>query len=82
VHEPSWHEDKVGCLQILEGPSFAEDPHPEPPKCFLDREHIKQMIKEFNYRVKGTEKFWNDLDGTESILQVRAAVTSDWSPTS
>jgi len=47
VHEAGWREDKVGCLQVLEGPSFAEDPHPEPPKCFLDREHIKQLVKGF-----------------------------------
>ena len=23
VHEPGWREDKVGCLQVLDGPSFA-----------------------------------------------------------
>ena len=47
VHEPGWREDKVGCLQVLDGPSFAQDPHPEPPKCFLDPEHVKQMVKGF-----------------------------------
>ena len=36
----------------------------------------KTLIKEFNYRVKGTEKFWNRPEGTERILQVRAAVLS------
>ena len=45
VHEPGWREDKIGNLQVLEGPSFTADPHPEPPKCFLDREHVKQMVK-------------------------------------
>jgi len=34
------------------------------------------LIKQFNYRVKGTEKFW-DLAGAESILQVRAALLSE-----
>lgn len=38
---------------------------------------VESLIKEFNYRVKGTEKFWNTPDGTETILQVRAAVLSD-----
>lgn len=38
---------------------------------------IESLVKEMNYRVKGTEKFWNDgLDG-EAILQVRAALLSD-----
>jgi hypothetical protein len=30
-----------------------------------------------NYRVKGTEMFWNDPEGAEAILQVRAASLSD-----
>ena len=38
---------------------------------------IESLIKEINYRVKGTEKFWNRPDGAEHILQVRAAVLND-----
>lgn len=38
---------------------------------------VESLIKEFNYRVKGTEKFWNQPEGAEAILQVRAAVLSD-----
>lgn len=37
---------------------------------------IESLIKEINYRVKGTEKFWNER-GAESVLAVRAAVLSD-----
>ena len=47
VHEPGWREDKIGLLQVLKGPSFAADPHSEPPKCFLDPEHVKQIAKGF-----------------------------------
>ena len=38
---------------------------------------VESLVKEFNYRVKGTEKFWNHPEGAEAILQVRAAVLSD-----
>jgi hypothetical protein len=38
---------------------------------------IESLIKEMNYRVKGTEKFWNRPDGAEHILQVRAAALGD-----
>ena len=38
---------------------------------------IESLIKEMNYRVKGTEKFWNRPDGAEQILQIRAAALSD-----
>ena len=37
---------------------------------------VESLIKEINYRVKGTEKFGNE-DGAESVLAVRAAVLSD-----
>ena len=37
---------------------------------------VESLIKEINYRVKGTDKFWNE-DGAEAVLQVRAAVLSD-----
>jgi hypothetical protein len=35
---------------------------------------VESLIKEFNYRVKGTKKSWTRLRGCESILQVRNAV--------
>jgi hypothetical protein len=37
---------------------------------------VESLIKEINYRVKGTEKFWNQ-QGAESVLAVRAAVLCD-----
>ena len=42
---------------------------------------MESLVKEMNYRVKGTEMFWNDPDGAEAILQVRAArsaTTNGW----
>ena len=38
---------------------------------------IESQIKEMNHRIKGTEKFWNDGDEGEAILQVVAALLSD-----
>lgn len=38
---------------------------------------IESLIKEINYRVKGTEKFWNRPQGAEEILQIRAAALCD-----
>jgi hypothetical protein len=37
---------------------------------------VESLIKQFNYRVKGTEKSWTQTNA-ESILQVRAAVLSE-----
>jgi hypothetical protein len=38
---------------------------------------MESLVKEFNLRVKGTEKFWNDPQGAESILAVCAALLSE-----
>lgn len=38
---------------------------------------IESQIKEMNHRVKGTEKFWNDGDQAEAILQVVTAILGD-----
>jgi hypothetical protein len=38
---------------------------------------VESLIKEINYRVKGTEKFWDNPEGAEAILQLRAAALSD-----
>lgn len=38
---------------------------------------MESLVKEINYRAKGTEMFWNDPQGAEAILQVRAAVLCD-----
>jgi hypothetical protein len=39
--------------------------------------YMESFVKEMNYRVKGTEKFWNDGPSGEAILQLRAAKLSD-----
>jgi hypothetical protein len=39
--------------------------------------HMESLVKEVGYRVKGSEKFWNDGQSAESILQIRAATLSD-----
>jgi len=38
---------------------------------------MESAVKEINYRVKGTEMFWNNPTGAEAILHIRAAALSD-----
>jgi hypothetical protein len=38
---------------------------------------MESAVKEVNYRVKGTEMFWNNPAGAEAILQIRAAALCD-----
>lgn len=46
VHGEAWKEDKVACLLTLHAKSFAEDPHPEPPRCFLDAPEVDKLVRE------------------------------------
>lgn len=41
--------------------------------------YVESLVKQFNQRVKGTEKFWSE-DGAEAILQLRADHLSDEKP--
>lgn len=41
--------------------------------------YVESAVKQFNQRVKGTEKFWSE-DGAEAILQLRADHLSDEQP--
>jgi hypothetical protein len=45
ARDPQWREDKVACLVTLASTTHACDPQPEPPECFLDREHVRQMTQ-------------------------------------
>jgi hypothetical protein len=46
VHNEQWKEDKVACLLTLEAKTFTEDPHPEPPRCFLDAPEVDKLVRE------------------------------------
>jgi hypothetical protein len=46
VHQQQWKEDKVACLLTLKAETFAEDPHPQPPKCFLDAPTVDQLVRD------------------------------------
>jgi hypothetical protein len=38
---------------------------------------MESAVKEMNYRIKGTEMFWNNPAGAEAALQIRSAALSD-----
>jgi hypothetical protein len=46
VHDQQWKEDKVACLLAMTGQAFAADPHPEPPRCFLDAPRVDEMVRD------------------------------------
>jgi len=53
VHESQWKEPKVAALWRMEGKRFDEDPHPELPACFAEREAVQKLVKELKSRAEG-----------------------------
>jgi hypothetical protein len=60
VHEHGWKEDKVACLYAVEGTSFADDPHPEPPRAFVDAGHVDELAKDLHAQ-RGVNPDWPTL---------------------
>lgn len=46
VHDQGWKEDKVACLQTMTAATFSADPHPQPPRCFLDAPKVDEMVRD------------------------------------
>lgn len=44
VRQRRWREDKIARLQTMTGMSYAVDPCPEPPACFLDTRKLEQFL--------------------------------------
>lgn len=45
VHEPHWREDKAACLCTLASQEVASDPHPHVPRCYVDRDYVRQLVE-------------------------------------
>lgn len=59
--------------------SHMNYPHYRKQGLPITSSHMESTMKELNYRVKGTEKFWSEFGG-EAILQLRADSLSDSDP--
>ena len=64
------------CAAKVQLPSEYRISHSSQSTYFDAVALVESLIKQFNYRVKGTEKSWL-LENAESILQVRAALLSE-----
>jgi hypothetical protein len=44
VHHPHWRENKNALFLRMKSGCFADDPHPDLPACFANRERMKQLL--------------------------------------
>jgi hypothetical protein len=68
IHEHGWKEDKVACLYTLGGSEFADDPHPAPPRVFLDRKRVDELARDIHAQ-RGTNPQWPELPEAVSHAQ-------------
>ena len=45
VHAPAWREDKVADLMTMSTRSHAQNPHPELPRCFTQKEAVVELVQ-------------------------------------
>jgi hypothetical protein len=84
VHEPHWREDKVACLCTLASQETATDPHPEVPRCYVDRDYVRQLVDAVHGvpgSAKSEEKFEANADPPPSVTEVEPPKkTPRWQP--
>jgi hypothetical protein len=56
VHQQQWKEEKVACLHTLKGPTFSDDPQPEPPACFLDPHYVDELVQDLKAHKRLSEE--------------------------
>jgi len=75
VHDPHWRETKNALFLRMNGVSFAEDPHPELPGCFVDRHGMKTLLP-------GVESGPSDRHGDRQSAPETRQENSRWRPES
>jgi hypothetical protein len=78
VHGHGWKEDKVACLQTMKGETFSTDPHPEPPRCFLDAPKVDEMVRDI--QANHGKRQENELPQLEELALDKAQPASSVSP--
>ena len=56
VHGPQWKGPKYGCCLTLDSKQHREDPHPEPPSKYLDKQRVAKLVREVQSRAGSAAK--------------------------
>jgi hypothetical protein len=56
VHDAHWRETKNALFLRMKSDSFADDPHPELPACYADRQRMKSLLSGVGEAQTGAEE--------------------------
>lgn len=76
VHDEAWKESKIAALWKMSGREFDHDPHPEPPQCFRDPEHVRDLVK----GLKSSRELHADEPSAVVTPEVDSATSDDKPP--
>lgn len=78
VHDHAWKETKVAALWRMTGPAFGHDPQPEPPRSFLDSEHVPDLVRDIKrQRAEQHARDEENAENTASKALSEQAVEND-----
>jgi len=82
VHEAQNKEDKIACLATLSGPTFAEDPRPEPPDALLCPRRVRRLVGQMKGQAgeTGPQEIPEE-QADRPAERVGVEPTKRWSPT-
>ena len=77
VHHPHWRENKNALFLRMKSGCFADDPHPDLPACFANRERMKKLLPgvcEGNTSRAPAEEVASSVGAAEECVE------NDWRP--
>ena len=81
VHDPQNKEDKIACLATLAGPTFADDPQPEPPESFRCPRRVRRLVQQMKGQAGEAEaQDVPDEPAAPATEPVGAGAAGRWSP--
>jgi len=76
-----WRETKNACLIRAQRKTFASDPQPEPPACFLDAKHVAKIAETSAIGVSAVDEVTlDDEDPQDFAIDLESALEEDWRP--
>jgi hypothetical protein len=70
VHEQAWKETKNACLLTMSSSTWAEDPHPELPACFVNRRYVEKLVQEVHAATTGPTHEYEGIAGDSEEIDV------------
>lgn len=77
VHEQAWKESKHACLMTMSSTPAEQDPHPELPTCFQDRDYVEQLVREIHASAARGPQNCEEIPAVSAETEVAPSATAE-----